>query len=837
LLKIHPIQTRPIKILASILFSFALLGLIPLLGQDRNTPEPTVATSELSSAHLIPGEQSILIVRLQNGRPDNRPAAPQVTGCAINFIRSTTILDASRKFTTAFLFRVTPVKPGAFTIPSIAIRSKGVTYHTKPTTFQVHSLDSLFKLPTRIGSHQILAGWFPEKKTLYEKETCQVSLKLYVPIQLPIALNGWGLPTPVKENCLAWRFSLPQSEEITQVTVDGISYRSATFNTSLSGILPGTATFGPAPLRIIVRQSVIDPLRGSRLTNHPVNITIPETSFKILPLPKGAPPHFNGAVGQFSIQASCQQTELQENKPTEVTIKIQGKGNLKTLHAPALNEDNWKIIDTSKIERDNNRRSIEGEATFQQLIRPKRNSQGELPTCIPSYTLSYFDPSDHAYHTEKTPPIPVHVTRAPTSASNTETTPIISEKLGTAPEEMRNILGIIDHPNVDFKSKKTLRSPSLWHLIPATLALIIFSVPLLKKINQSLKKSPDTIAQQKELAALSKETNPIDFYRESGRFIERWLTHHQTPLPSDIQEILTERDQLCFLEKEASTAPQLTKERKKKILSRLKQTSKLTLLLLLTLPAFQSVKAQQPQHFATPQQAWEAHDYQQALTLYQKKYPTPATTPPDILYNIGNCHYQLKQPGLAALAWRRALALDPTHLQSKQNLRFLELEHQSIVPHYEPWQHYLLKLRPSTFQLIFYGSLWIFLLCLLVLILLRPRKKLATPIISLLIISPLTASLGGLALHWYPDDHLFAPISEQAVTLEKSILYAAPHHLAKHSAELPPASLLHIDAVRGPWVHVHTVDHYQGWIPNKKISQVLEKTKKFHHPHRIENTS
>jgi len=743
------------------------------------------------------------------------------------------MLDARRQFTTAFLFRVTPVTPGTFTIPPIAIRSRGITYHTAPITYQVHPQDSLIKLPSGIGNHQILAGWFPDKTTLYQKERCQVSLKLYIPLQLPIAINGWGLPTPAKDNCLAWRFSLPQTHEISQVTIDGTSYRTATFDTSLSGIRPGTATFGPAPLRIIVRQSVLDPLRGSRLTNKPIHLTLPATTFKILPLPKGAPQHFNNAVGQFTLQTSSDQTELHDSSPTEVILTIKGKGNLETLQAPQLSENTWKIIDSSKNDRDNERRSIEGSVTFRQLLRPQLTATDQLPDHIPAYVLSYFDPSDHSYHTVKTTPIPVHITHSLPEMLEEKAPPLISEKLGTTPEEMRNILGFIHNPdNTDSLNTQKTRTHStkcypspLWHLFPAALALIIISLPLLKKMQASRIKHPDALTRQKELSSLAQEPDTLTFYRESGRFIERWLSQHKTTHSADLQKILTERDAICFKENTSPTpdlTPALSPKQKKAILSLLKQASQLCLILLtLITPTFQSAQANDASVTPSAEKAWQAENYQQALDLYKKAYPSPTETPPDILYNIGNCHYHLNQPGLASLAWRRTLDQDPTHPQAQQNLRFLEFTQHSIVPHYEPWQTNLLTFEPFTYRVVFYTSLWVFSLSLLTLIFLRPRGKWAALIITLLIIAPVSATLGGLAGHWYPNDHRFAPISQQALTLEKTTIYSEPHHLSDEAIQLPVGSLLRIEAVRGPWVHVHTADNQHGWVQQKEISPVV----------------
>ncbi len=812
----HP--THPIKYLPSILF--ILLSLCSAHAQKANAP---YAEAALTSTHLVPGEQCHLIVRMRGGEPDGRPAPPEVPNTAVNFVRSITHINSNRKLSTAFLYRVTPAKAGALTIPPIPLKSRGITYHTAPLHVTVHPLSKLIPLPSGIKNHNILVGWFPEKNTLYQGEQCPVTLKIYIPQQLPVATQGWGLPDAAKNNCLAWRFSLPQTNETSQVTIDGTSYASSIFKTTLSGIEPGTATFGPAPLRIIIRQSIIDPLRGSRLVNTPIEFTVPATSFQILKLPKGTPQHFNGAVGQFDIQAFCEQTTLNENEPTELFLRISGRGNLETIRPPVLSDDSWKIIDSSKITRGKERRNIQGAVTFRQLLRPQRLKNTALPTTIPAYTLSYFNPKDKSYHTLTTAPIPVQIT----PATNTNQTPAhhlttTTEKLGTSPEEMRNILGFINRPHTI--STTTRIHPHLWQIAPALIGLFLISIPLRKKIKAATTKHPDAIRKQEALTDLNQETDLRNFYRKAGHFIEQWLTRDrasQTSMEADIQTIITERDNLCFQSDHASShpSPPIPPDRKKTIITLLKRSSKITLFILIIL--FQTtditIAGDAP---SLARDAWKSGNYQQAIEHYQQAYPDPLDTPADILFNIGNCHHRLNHPGLAALTWRQALNIEPSHQQARQNLRYLELKQTAIIPSYTDWQLALTHTSPRTYQTIFHASLWLFALTLLSLIIFRPRGIKTTLCVILLVITPVTACLGAMATHWYPDDHLFASPEKQAIVLKNTLLYREAHRQDASPRSLPAASLLRINAVRGPWTHITTSDEQSGWVLSKQLKRI-----------------
>ncbi|WP_227021667.1 BatD family protein [Oceaniferula marina] len=813
------------KLISSSLLILMLLGVPNLHGKQPTASSFTpYAEASINSRHLVPGEQTYLSVRLHGAEIDNRPLTPVIPDTAVNFVRSVSYIDSQRQIRTSFLFRLTPIKPGKYTIPRIALRSGAVTYQTPTLPFTVYPTEHLTPLDSGIGKHQILAGWFAGKKTLYEGERCPVTLKIYVPQQLPVATNGWGLPDPEKKNCLAWRFSLPDTRNNTQVTIDGISYLASSFDTTLSGITPGKADFGPAPIRIVVRRSILDPLRGSILVNFPIELSIPSIEFTILPLPDGAPKSFRGAIGRFTLASYCSQTELSEDEPTEIILRIQGRGNLEAVKAPELAQPTWKIIDSSKVTRGEERRLIQGTLTYRQLLRPRRADNGSLPSTIPPHTLSYFDPDRASYHTLRTAPIPVSITPTAGNMLNQATNNKRAEKLGTPPEEMRGILSFIDRPRHPSTAAGLMRH---WQLIPAGLLTILLLIPAWKRIRAHRIQHPDTITKQQALADLASTNTRSEFFRLAGHFVERWrpspteMTQPNATAPSEkqIQHILEQRDQLCFLPS-PSTTDDISQEEKHAVIKHLKAFSKLSIMLLsLTIALSSQLIASE----SKARDAWKSGKYQQAITIYQDLYPDPNNTPADVLFNIGNCHHRLNHPGQACLAWRRALIASPRHQAARQNLRYVELEKQSIVPQYRPWQFYLTAMNPSSYITITHASLWLAALSLASLFALRSRIKIKTLCITLLVITPVSAALGFFATRAYPDDRRFAQPEQQALVLQDTHLYRQAHRVETQPRQLPTASLLRVEARRGPWLHVSLADGTSGWVQSKDAEALLPK--------------
>lgn len=678
-------------------------------------------------------------------------------------MRTQTHIDAQRRLGFSFVYRLSPVNPGSYTIPAISISTPQGALRTEAIPFTVHSPDKLINFPTGVQNQNLKAAWFPDKTSLYQGEQCRVFLKLYIPTTLNIA--GWGYPDATKVNCLAWRFSPPPEHGYSEVSLDNVIHKVVTYSTTLSGLQPGVAALGPSKLTLHHRTVQLDPTRGLYITRDlPINLTLPTLDFEIKALPTDAPSDFHGAVGNFEIDAYTEKHTFTEVESTELILRIAGRGNLPTIKAPVLQGTDWKIIDTAKITRGEERRFINGIVTFRQIIKLKETSNPTTPNSpshIPAYSFSYFDPEKKIYQTKTTPPIPVTIlpSRAPTTTA--------SEELGTRPDEMRSILGFIDRPSTT-NSKHSIYNSKLWHILPASICLLIFLPLIRRKIAASRVQHPDTERKNAALAKVSENSDTRTFYRRAGRFIEQWLT-----INPELAQVIQERDTICFTPEHQEIA-EVPKERRTEIINILKRCSKLTLILLLTLITLPEVTAQHTQNPApgsNAEDAWKSGKYQEAINLYRTTYPEPSNTPADVLFNIGNCHHRLDQPGPAALAYRQALAVAPTHKQARQNLRFVEIENNALVPEYQPWQLYLVHFPQHIYQTLSYTTLWIIGIIVLILIVRRPRGLALGGCITFLVLSPTLATIAIVASHHYPDDHRFAPTEAQAIILDEAPLY------------------------------------------------------------------
>ena len=795
----------------------------------NNSSSGIYIKSELTTPYLVTGEYTYLKVSIQNLRQALRPAAPIIEDTAVNFVRNMVEIDSRRKVTHSFVYRLRPAKAGKYTVPPVSISYAGRQHSSQELYFEVLDPDDLTRVSTGRAGQEVLVGWFPKKTTLYVGEQCPVTLKIYVPTSL--RPSSWGLPEPDKKNCLAWRFEAPSRDTISELVINNASYIAGPFKTTLSGISPGTASFGPTRLNIVSRQRRIDPGRGIVISDNPVGLTLPAIDFDILPLPPNAPKGFKGAVGQFNLAAECQKAAIKDTDTLEVFIRVEGEGNLENIEAPELTQKGWKVIDSSKMERGGERRLARGAVTFRQILRPE--PAPDLPKAIPPYALSFFNPENRSYYTLTTAPIPVTVIKTLGDSQLTDNkspTPIYPS--AQRPENMRDILGFITQPRTATRHQS---APALawkfwrsWQFIPALICLAIIMLPLIRKIRKMREYNSGPRERKNALRDIAQTTDTEAFYRRAGHFIDTWLE------PDDeLKAVLAERDRHCFSPGEHAEEA-IAEERKQQILKLLKRHVQLMIVTLITgiallcpldpLEAAETTKGQASQDTAASlsaaQAALEGGSYRKALKLYQEQYPDPSQTPADILYNIGNCHYRLDQPGHAALWWRRALATEPQHLQARKNLRFLELREGAAVPVIQPWQEKLTTLPRSGFHYLAYGSLWMLIICVLVMGFITPRRALAWFICALLM--PFTMALGGMGMLFYPDSDTRTPFDEQAVCLKATRLHTEAHRDSEPGMSLAPGSLLTVNSRRGSWWQVSAGEDQSGWVQESSVALVAE---------------
>ena len=771
-----------------------------------------ILDAKLDSAFLVKGEVTRLSLELEDRtRPASQPVFLPNPDLQIKFLQDGLRILRNRKKLFIYTYSIQSFKEGTHLVPTFRITTTSGEAVSQPLPIRIAPLSELTLGTRKTGRRDLryYSAVFAPDEAPYQGETFPAEVKVY----LPETANA-GMAELDHPGLVAWRFEAIPS--LNRVVLPTGNHFGLTFRSTASPIRSGEVTLGPGRARIVLRTQRVQ--SGFTLwENVPVDFDIPARQILTRALPPGAPAGFNGAVGRFSIQSSADTDELEEGDPIAIRLTVTGRGNLDTLPAPTLDAPagEWKSYEPSRLERQDERRDVTGTVRFSQIIRPLA-TQPE----IPSFQLVYFDPGTAGYETARTAPILFKTRPGKKSSPSVAVIPTLS----TPVEDMQGILGLVD-PLRPAPSSSGMPWLRWWQLLPATLGLLLLAHLLRHRVLPRFRRSE---RERQVLAALAEIDRPDSdagaFLRSSGSFIERWIPPDER---SDLlKELLTRRDVDCFRPNIGDLA--IDRRERSEIIRSLKtlalntgRTLAVAAIMLGGISPGEEPSDSPGQLHRQAEHAWSMGNYRIALELYTQTNPDPIPSA-NLLYNLGNCHYQLGEPGIAALHYHRALLQNPKHPEAKQNLRFLETKLGSITILRRPYERALARLDRKLYGNVLLAGGWTTALAILALFAFPSRIGRFGAFCGFASGTLLTAAATACFLS-YPDDAEFAPLDEQAIVTSSARIEARTEASTAGNKviDAPPGSRCRILAPRGPWTYVEFANLTRGWLPATSLTPLV----------------
>lgn len=785
------------------IFTLILL-LTSICFAQAQTKSPII--TNISSTNLVEGEVAIYNLIYRESNPLKAPPEEiKVDGLMVkqrDYHQQ--FSNGSRYF--IYEYVVFAQKSGTFEIPSLDLEFQGKTVKSPPATINVESFDSLTKerFNHKSGEITCYSRSFVKKSDLYPGESVQIEYKIYIPARLNP--QGWGLPKPDKTiNCTAWRFQPPSNNRHAgQAIFDNQQYSVASYTTVLSSIKPGPATFGPLSTDLIIAPSSMHSRFGfTRRQTAELPISSAPLTFNVLEFPTTPPSDFNGAVGEFTIEAQIPaQESISLNDSITATVTIEGSGNLPDIVAPELEDTTtWKVVDVSKVQQGEERKLLTGKTQFTYILQPKRGADA-----LPRFTFAHFDPNAQEFFVDTTATSAITVTVPVASGS------AVLPAADVPQENMQDILG----PLVDVEL--TAAAPGMlsklpvwsWQAIPALALLGLLCCAGVNRLKQRKLGNSDQQLRKAELKVVA-DADDRSFLKLAGGYAERWLSE-DSPLRKDI---LTQRDAQCY---QPSNQQKVDGEQRKSILRQLKKFALLTLMSLLCLA---------PQAEANDQAftAWQNGDYQSALELYlseSKNNPESA----DLLYNVGNGYYRTNQSGKAALYYSKALALDPSLYEAQKNLSFVQKVNGSVMaPEPTSFEAWVNTLPAEAYKQLAIAFAWILLLSILALKLFKLEKARFGLTITALTLSPILAIVSISCWFMHPQRNINltgapAMVTQFTPVLTEPINVSGKELEQKTMIQAPAGSPCRIIAERDNWLYIELANGTRGWASASKIGEI-----------------
>ena len=316
----------------------------------------------------------------------------------VSFVNGQMTSQTSRQFV------LIPKHAGKFTIGPLSIRLGTDTMQTEALPLTVTTgppppspaPSSRGESGGTSGNEDLFVRATVDKSNVYAYEQVTVRVRLYTRGGL---LDNPAYTPPPTEGF--WREDVPPPQPGIEV-VNGLRYRVLEVRMALFPTTPGTHTIGEAVLDCQVQ----DPSRqrdpfsffgGSMFEAKHVVLRSKPVTVTVKPLPAGAPPGFEGAVGEFQLETSADRKEVNQNEPVTLTVKVSGEGHLRTIGEIQLptTPDFRSYPSTENQQQSTEGDRIRGSVTRQFVLVPLK--AGELT--LPTVRFVYFSPKDGAYHT------------------------------------------------------------------------------------------------------------------------------------------------------------------------------------------------------------------------------------------------------------------------------------------------------------------------------------------------------------------------------------------------------------------------------------------------------
>lgn len=302
-----------------------------------------------------------------------------------------------------FQYTLTALVEGELRIPAPDVRENGQSYTGNPTSFR-----SL--LPTQSDVDELIVTL--ERTRLYQNETIEVECVWWIgdntsdfnfaSSSIPDSFEIRALPAP--NNTQQIEFPLngqPVTGYVTNGTHNGRQLSRFSFRFTITPTDLGRFDLGPLRT-IFTRQSGT----GSRFRSYAESVITP---IEVVPVPSGGQPdNYDGAIGEFRLEARASNSRVNVGDPIELTLRIRGQEPMTGVQdAPDL-ESIPSFANRFKIDSEGWRESLprrQGIREYSMTIRALSDSVDQ----IPSIELPSFDPVLEAYRVYETAPIPLEV--------------------------------------------------------------------------------------------------------------------------------------------------------------------------------------------------------------------------------------------------------------------------------------------------------------------------------------------------------------------------------------------------------------------------------------------
>jgi hypothetical protein len=383
---------------------------------------------------MVLGEQATLSLKFDGVQPEDAPAMPAIAGLQFQYVgpsSSFSFINGQTSSSITYNYIVTAQRAGEFTIPALETKVGGQRLDSSPVKLVVTKASAPSVADEVAGREPAFMKLKVPKSRVYVGESMLAELELYLRDDVQGA-NGFQLTSSPTDG-----FNVGKSEEEQgqrrRVRMGNRVYTVVPLALPLTAMRAGALTLGPFTASVVVVLPAAnqggDPFMRffNQGEQKQLNLATDPLAVEVLPLPEqNKPANYNGAIGNFTMNASAGPTTVTVGDPITVRVQISGHGTLDEVTLPA--RDAWRDFKmyppTTKLEP-SDAFGFQGTKTFEQIVSPENADVHELPPV----SFSFFNPDDGQYHTLTQAAVPLTV-----KAAGASPTPTLAAAKNGAPE-------------------------------------------------------------------------------------------------------------------------------------------------------------------------------------------------------------------------------------------------------------------------------------------------------------------------------------------------------------------------------------------------------------------
>ncbi|MDX9973526.1 MAG: BatD family protein [FCB group bacterium] len=309
-------------------------------------------------------------------------------------------------------FRATATETGRITIPPFGVKIDGQMVFSKPIELTVTPAAMQVAPPRgdrRPPERQeinledaVFVTSEVDKAEVVEQEPMKLTLSLWQLDNEALDVDPYrDIPPPTTEGFYATP-RMPQYVAESEETRDGRQYRVRRFQQILYPTQAGELTIGEWNWKGAVR------FWGRSGTQYrDIILRAAPVKVRVLPLPQPRPADFRGAVGRYRVEGDVTESQVAQEMPTKLVVRIIGEGNPAAIGEPVLPEiPGTHVSDPERVDVPiSDPHGISVEKDFVYTVTPTR--PGRLH--IPEITYTFFDIGARQYSTQRVGPFDIEV--------------------------------------------------------------------------------------------------------------------------------------------------------------------------------------------------------------------------------------------------------------------------------------------------------------------------------------------------------------------------------------------------------------------------------------------